>query len=61
MVILLLKSIINMRKTLIILPILVMIIYDKRLRKLLKKNHRLVNGLDRSTLEFMYGTKKSEY
>ncbi len=30
---------------------------DKRLRKLLKKNHRLVNGLDRSTLEFMYGTK----
>ncbi|MCQ2217882.1 MAG: hypothetical protein MJZ33_05285 [Paludibacteraceae bacterium] len=30
---------------------------DKRLRKLLKKNHRLINGLDRSTLEFMYGTK----
>lgn len=30
---------------------------DKKIRKLLKKNHFLVNGADRSTLEYMYGSK----
>ena len=30
---------------------------EKKLRKFLKKNHRLVNGMDRPTLEFMYGKK----
>lgn len=30
---------------------------DKKIRKLLKKNHRLVNALDRDTLGFMYGFK----
>ncbi len=30
---------------------------DKKIRKLLKKNPRLVNALDRHTLEFIYGFK----
>lgn len=30
---------------------------QKKLRKYLKKNHKLVNGLDRPTLEFMYGKR----